>query len=166
MLINTLSDKIFVDVIATLFCITAHRYWVHSKQVCVSGYEPCWNDQMMPILMNTLPDMICIDVIATLCCIAAHRYRPHRNKVWGSGYKPYWNDYMTPILINTLSDMICIDVIATLLHCRSLVLGPREAGMSFRTYIVLKWSNDAYTYEYTIIYDLHRCNRNLCCIAT
>ena len=100
-------------------CIADHRYWVHSKQVRVSGYKPYWNDQMTPILINALSDMICIGVIATLCCIAPHRYWVHSKQVWVSGYKPYWGDQMTPILMNTLSDMICIDVIATMLHFRS-----------------------------------------------
>ena len=83
---NILSDMICIDVIRTSCCITAHRYWVHRKQVWVSGYKHYWNHQMTPILMNTLSDMICIYAITTSYCILAHWCLVHSKQVWVSGY--------------------------------------------------------------------------------
>ena len=98
----------------------------------------------------------CIYAIATSYCIVAHWCWVHRKQVWVSGHKPDWDDQMTSILMKTLSDISCINIFATL--CFIAILGPQVAGMSFRTYTVLKWSNDAYTHEHTIRYELHRCN--------
>ena len=71
-------------------------YWIHSQQICVSGYKRYWNIKMTAILMNTLPDTVCIDLLST----------------W-RGNAPQ-NGCMTGILMNTLPSMISIDVMSTL----------------------------------------------------
>ena len=137
-----ISYMICIDVIATLYCIAAHRYWVHRKQVWVSGYKLYWNDQVTPIFMNTLSDMICIDVIANLCYIATHRYWIHCKQVWVSGYKPYWNDQMTPILMNALSVIICIYVITIYVVLSLIGVGSTVNRYEFQdinSMKVIKW---------------------------